>query len=437
MNLWPAHAHCHEEGRLDGRLPRRIIVGWFLFDFANSMLVIAGSVYFPQWLVLDCGVSDLWFNLVFTLSSVALLATGPLLGLVADRRTGNTFFLRLTSMVMFAAACAITVSALVVAQPTMRAVLALLSIFAINYGYQLSLVFYSAMLSTIAAPRDQVRVSGIGLAFGWIGGLFGIVVLQPFVLGWVPPIGPAGRIQAFLPTAIIYGALTLLSLSMMRGFRSHEAVSRQLTAPPPLRKSLMSELAAGFRNRNLLLFFVCFFLFSNAITTIQNNSTIYLEAVMQYGDSMKAVLFASLMVLFAVGGVASIPLTRRAGLKRLLVVLLVAWTVVVLGIAATSSSALFVVLFCVVGVLFGSIWNVSRVLFLRLIPAAKSGVYFGVYSSYERMGAILGPLMWSAPVALLLTHGAGRYRIAMLVMGGLLAASILPAVGIRVDKEAK
>lgn len=36
---------------------RRQRWGWYLFDFANSILIINGSLYFPQWLVIDNKVS--------------------------------------------------------------------------------------------------------------------------------------------------------------------------------------------------------------------------------------------------------------------------------------------------------------------------------------------------------------------------------------------
>ena len=38
---------------------------WALYDFANSLVSIVFFLYFAQWLVIDQGVADIWFNLTF------------------------------------------------------------------------------------------------------------------------------------------------------------------------------------------------------------------------------------------------------------------------------------------------------------------------------------------------------------------------------------
>ena len=81
------------------------------------------------------------------------------------------------------------------------------------------------------------------------------------------------------------------------------------------------------------------------------------------------------------------------------------------------------IFFAVLGFLFGCVWNLSRVLFLYLIPRQKRGQYFGLYSSFERATSMLGPVLWSVP--LLFIAGPFGYRIAMAEMAVLLLASAL------------
>ncbi len=52
---------------------------WTLYDFANSIVTIVFFLYFSQWLVVDKGVSGFWYNMIFTVGSVLLLFTAPIL----------------------------------------------------------------------------------------------------------------------------------------------------------------------------------------------------------------------------------------------------------------------------------------------------------------------------------------------------------------------
>lgn len=407
--------------------------GWYLFDFANSVLIINGGLYFPQWIVVDRGLSVLYFNLMITFVSLLLITTAPILGMIADRKVGYVVFLRLISAAMFIAAAALGVLTYVESDALLIVFLALAAFFVIMYGYQLSLVFYNAMLGRLATSETYSKVSGLGLAYGWLGGVFGIVAIFPFVQGFVPYFQAAGREQAFLPAAVLFGLLILFSLYLIRDDRP--------TIAPTGRKSILGLYAEFYRevktilhNKALIYFLVCYIFFAEAVLTIQNNSTLYLDVVMRYEDNVKALLFLLLLVMAAVGGVASGYGAFRYGIKRCLSVTLTAWVVVLLLVSVTSNQLLFVILFGVIGVLFGSLWNLSRVLFMLLIPSRKRGGYFGLYSSFERFTSLLGPVLWSAPVMLL--GAPGGYRVAIIEMAALLFVSLVVLVRIQIPNAA-
>jgi hypothetical protein len=46
---------------------------WTLYDFANSLVSIVFFLYFAQWIVIDKGIEDIYFNLAFTVSAIFLL----------------------------------------------------------------------------------------------------------------------------------------------------------------------------------------------------------------------------------------------------------------------------------------------------------------------------------------------------------------------------
>ena len=80
---------------------RKNIFLWTLYDFANSIVSIVFFLYFSQWLVVDKGVSDLWYNMIFTIGSAILLLTAPVLGSIADKTGRQLFYLNTTTVLVF------------------------------------------------------------------------------------------------------------------------------------------------------------------------------------------------------------------------------------------------------------------------------------------------------------------------------------------------
>lgn len=405
---------------------RRNLWGWYFFDFANSILIINGGLYFPQWIVIDNGVSDFWYNLILIISSIALLLTAPILGSISDRFLGRRFFLLLTNLLMFLATMLVGLSGLFITDKSIRVLISLISFFVILYTYQLSLVFYNSILGDIVSRNKYSNVSGVGLAFGWIGGIIGILMVLPFVQGRVPLFQPAGRVQNFIPSAIFFAIFMGISLFMLRDNPLNPFKKKKLLSIGTIYSDTLADLKnIASNNETVFYFLLSYLLFSDAVLTIQDNSPIYLEAVMKIGDDGKAAMFIMLLMTAAVGGISSGFVARKYGFKPTLKGILCSWVIVLIFTGITSNSTLFIFLFGIIGLLFGGVWNISRVLFLNIIPSNKRGEYFGIYSSYERFASILAPLIWGGTVSLLVKLGDVRYRIALILMAILIAASIL------------
>jgi UMF1 family MFS transporter len=413
---------------------RMQLIGWYLFDFANSVLIVNGGLYFPQWVVIEAGLSDFWYNASLVASTLLLIFSAPTLGLLSDKRLGRMFFLRVLSAAMFLAGLVLGIGGLAIKNNLLKGIVGLLMFVIIIYSYQLSLVFYNVMLGRLAARKRWISVSGIGLASGWIGGIVAILVILPFVQGTVPVLHSSGRVQAFLPSTLIYGLLTLLSLFLLRGY-AEPATGNRSESLSEVYREFFHDIRGIIHQKRVWIFLLAYLIFSDAILTIQNNSPIYLEVVMGFSDGMKACLFLMLLGAAAVGGVLSGMFVQRYGLKKTLIWILAGWVVVLGCLSFTSSSSLFVALFALVGLFFGGIWNVSRVTFLVLVPSERRGEYFGIYSSYERFASILGPLIWSLPIMLLPFLGPVRYRISLLTMAVLILVSAVVLGRLDVDKN--
>lgn len=403
--------------------------GWYLFDFANSILVINGSLYFPQWIIgTDNKVGDLWYNLVFVLSSIALLVTGPIIGLIVDRSGNRLKVLTLTSLGLVVSGIVVGISPAIADRPT-RVFLALTAFFFVLVFYQLSLVFYNAFLNSVADRDHDLKYSGRALAWGWIGGIAAIFFGLLFTYGVFPSVGPGGM-ASILPSAIVTGVLTALALWLMRGADDPRG-EMEIMRPQGNKKTVGGKMTLQFlfTNRMTLMFLIAFFLFSDAILTLQNNSTIFMDQVHSFSDDAKAYLFLMVLITGAFGALLITSLTRVWKLLSTIRIVLFGWLGVTIASAMVSSPVIFVVLFGVMGFLNGAIWNVSRVMFNRIIPDEIRNASFGIYSSFERFASILGPLAWSS--FLYLSVGTERYQFAwggmsLFIVFSLAALAMLP-----------
>src|SRR3989338_2046941 len=71
---------------------------WILYDFANSIVFIVFLLYFSQSIVIDLGISDIFYNLTFTITAILLLLTVPITGMLLDKYWRRITGLRLTTI---------------------------------------------------------------------------------------------------------------------------------------------------------------------------------------------------------------------------------------------------------------------------------------------------------------------------------------------------
>ena len=123
--------------------------------------------------------------------------------------------------------------------------------------------------------------------------------------------------------------------------------------------------------------------------------------------------------------------TRRAILLALLI-----YTVVAIWGYSVNSVVEFWFLAWMVAVVQGGSQALSRSLFSAMVPAAKSGEFFGLFGIMEKFSAIVGPLVFAWAAA---TFGSSRPAvlslIAFFIIGGFLLTRVNISEGKRVAQE--
>jgi UMF1 family MFS transporter len=178
----------------------------------------------------------------------------------------------------------------------------------------------------------------------------------------------------------------------------------------------LQQTKTVLRSRNVALFLLAFFFFNDAISTLANNFSIFLEQVWGIADTAKTYLMLLILVMCAIGGLVSGYLADRFGHRRVLMIILLSWLVLLPIMAYARSFTLFVILTAILGLWFGANWTVSRTMMSHVAPKGQHNLAFTYYSLAERASSFVGPLVWGGIVSGLFSLGSERYRIGMVVL---------------------
>jgi UMF1 family MFS transporter len=382
---------------------------WATYDFANtifSMNII--TMYFAQWIVVDLGFEDISYSIAYSASMMAVGLTMPALGAMADARRN-----RLRCLLVYTVGCvAFTVTIGNVAafvNPVYRkGVLALVAFALANYFYIGGQTFYNALLRTAAPPGKTGRVSGLGTALGYVGAIAGLLLVWPFVKGWVPGFA-ATRPSAFIPTGLIFLIFSVPIFLWLK--ESREGAARR-SAWWGLRKVLQTVKRAR-RRPEVFRFLIGNLFLQDPVATAIVFMAVYANVVFGMPDEVKIPLFIVATTFAVIGAAAAGFVTDRWGPRKTTIATAVGWAATFILIALARHTALFWVGGSFVGIGLGFTWTAARPFLASLVDEHEQGEFFGLYSLSSRVAATVGPLLWGIIVYAATAWPVGKYRLAV------------------------
>ncbi|MCU0623145.1 MAG: MFS transporter [Gemmatimonadaceae bacterium] len=296
-------------------------------------------------------------------------------------------------------------------------------------------VFYESLLPHVARGDEVDRVSTAGYAMGYVGG----GVLLALQLAWIqrptlfglPEDSTLPARLAFVSVAVWWA---VFSVPILRGVPEpprrresdeHAGQSVWRTTVTRLGETLRS--LRQYRQAGLML--LAFLIYNDGIQTIIKMATAYgTELGIGQGSLIAAILvvqFVGIPCAFAFGWLAG-----RIGTRPAIYLGLAVYTLAsVLGYWMQDAGD-FLRLAVLVGLVQGGTQALSRSLFASMVPAHKSGEFFGFYSVFEKFAGIFGPLLFAVAIE---ATGSSRNSIlsviAFFVVGGVLLAFVDPAAG--------
>ena len=407
---------------------KRNVFLWILYDFANSIVSIIFFLYFAQWIVIDRGVPDLYFNLTFTISAVLLLFTVPLTGTLLDKFLRRITGLRYATVftTVFYGVCALFAI-------SNNAVGALIFFTLGLYSYLLSFTFYTPLINDISKQEKRGLVSGLGISANYLGQITGLLIALPLSTGSLSFFGSAPRAETLLPSVLVF---FILSLPMLVLFREPKRPKEKLRLGSRL-KEMITETKLLFSLSSVSLFLLAYFLFNDAILTASNNFPIFVEQIWGVSDTVKTYILLGILITSALGGTLSGFTADKFGHKRTLMFILAGWVIILPFIGFINNFALFVTATTIMGLWFGSNWTVSRSVMAYVAPKGKHNLAFAYFSLAERASSFIGPIVWGLVVTNLVSIGSYRYRIAVLAVTGFIILGLIALSRVKDDRKEK
>ncbi len=386
-----------------GLFTDRKVISWAFYDWANSAFattVMAGffPVFFKQyWCAgVDAATSTFRLGAANSAASLAVVLMAPALGAIADSGGARKKFL-----LFFAAAGIVFTAALYFIGKGEWAVAA--SVYALAaVAFSCSCLFYDSLLVDVGAPEKFDTISALGYALGYLGGglLFAQNVLMVSKPGLFGLDDPAAAIRvSFVLVALWWAVFTLPLVFYVRERQKRVPQSRARMVAEGMRR-----VGRTFRRirsyRSVFVFLVAYWLYIDGVDTIIRMAVDY---GMSLGFSPNSLVLALLITQF-VGFPAAIAFGRigeRIGAKNgIYIAIAVYLGVTVWGFLMTRESE-FYALAVTVGLVQGGIQSLSRSYFARIIPAERSGEFFGFYNLLGKFAAVIGPALmgWTALVS--------------------------------------
>ncbi|RME27863.1 MAG: MFS transporter [Candidatus Zixiibacteriota bacterium] len=374
---------------------RRDIVGWSLYDFANtiySMNIV--SLYLKRYIVQDLGHDDRFFDIPFAVSMLLAAVLLPGLGALSDHSTKKKLFLFL-----FTVMCCFAVGLMALVPPP--AVFVLIGLFIIaNFSYEAGQPFYNALLYSVADGVKARFVSGVGVALGYVGSIGGMLLVLPFVTGdfygfHLPLVTGWGKVGAFIPTAVLF---FLFALPLFLWVREKPISKHTRVGFLQAYREVWDGIRLTKRYPGVLRFLIADYFFEDAAATVILNIGLYCSLVLSLSEGQITTFLTVSTASAVLGSFVFGALAQRLSLKHLMAGIAVGWVVSLCLFVVTDWMPVIWILGSVVGVLLGGLWTVSRPLLAELVPRDELGRFFGLFALSGRAAAVVGPLLWTIVV---------------------------------------
>ncbi len=359
---------------------------WILYDIGNSAFTLLVSTLIPIYFNSLAGAANIgeemylsYWGYAGSISTILVAIIAPICGTLSDRKFKKPIFL--LTVILGCIACA--------ALGVTTHWLFFLGIFILaKVGFHSSIVFYDSMLPEITTEERMDNVSSLGYAFGYIGSVIPFVVCLVLVLfaeSFGITMGTA-MVIAFLITALWWA---VMSLPLLKQYKQTAYVEKKGSAIGDTFRQLFDTFREARKEKHVFVYLISFFFFINGVYTIIDMATAYGDALGLDTTGLLLALLVTQIVAFPCAIIFG-KLSAKHDTAMLIKICIVCYTCITLFGMFLVSLWQFWVLAVLVGMFQGGIQALSRSYLGKIIPAERSGEFYGLMDICGKGASFVG-----------------------------------------------
>jgi UMF1 family MFS transporter len=360
------------------------VFNWGMYDLANTAFsALFVTFFFPKYITEFLGGNKFQIGLVFGISMFLVAILVPLIGAWSDRTKQRMPFIAMFTFFC----CAAT---LFVPLVGLKAAL-FLGIVA-NFMYHAALTTYNAMIPSLGETKEYGKISGIGVALGYLGTLIslGFAAIVLHYLGWETLEGTKAM---FTLTAVIFLGFSMFLFLGVRERRNHVSEALHTCAHHAI-SDVLNTLHRLKHHKGLIPYLITTFMFVDALTAVIVFLYLFGRSAIGLETQAFIVVYALFAFSAAIGSYFFGRLTDAIGPKKTLMISGFLWLVVIGVLFSVQSYGMFVFGGLLGGVALGAVWTSTRPLLITLSPKKELGQFFGFSELAGKFSGILGPIIY-------------------------------------------
>lgn len=405
---------------------------WILYDVGNSAFVLVMvtaimPLFYKDFAAthLPDAVSTAHWGFANSAASLVLALASPILGAMADYRSGKKKFFGL-----FLTVGLVFTLALLFVERGQWLLCLVLFVFA-RVGWSGANIFYDAFIVDVTSRDRMDQVSARGYGWGYIGSVVPFLLIIGFILnaGMVDGLPAKEAKLGFLIVAVWW---VLFSIPILKDVQQKHYLP---TSPTPIVdsfKRLYLTLKEIKNHKQPFLFLIAYFFYIDGVGTIISMSTAYGRDLGFSATMLIVVLLFIQIIAFPCallfGKLAEIFTTKRMLLFGISIYIAVTFFAFLLP-SFDSQNLKTTVYWCIaflVAFAMGGVQALSRSFFGRLIPPEKSAEFFGFYNIFGKFAAITGPFLMGIVGSI---TGDTRWGVLSIVLLFIIGGIVLLRVG--------
>ncbi|MDR2655434.1 MAG: MFS transporter [Oscillospiraceae bacterium] len=374
---------------------------WIMYDWANSVYatIMMAAVYPTYFAGIAGETGDKWWGWATSAAMLLMAVIAPVVGAFADYKgyKKKIFAGFLAVGLFFTLFCAFTDNWK----------LMLISYALSNVGFSGSGLVYDSFLTDVTEAERMDKISGMGYAFGYIGGSTIPFLMSIALIMFGKNFGIDGAMAVKISLVITVLWWGLFTIPFLKNIHQRHYI-------PKPEKGILKETFVSIGKtfikiinyKSVLFFIIAYFFYIDGVGTIIHMSTVYGAVLGLDTTLMILALLVTQIVAFPCAIWFSSLSKKFGSLKMLVSAVAIYMAICIVGFimgfgleenwfGIGTGTVLFWVLAVMVGTVQGGIQAISRSHFAKLVPPENSGEFFGFFDILGKFASFMGPALYA------------------------------------------